>query len=360
MSSDSSNRAERTWLIYALGGGLGHLHRSLALANAVAKRNVQASEKSKNAPQIAVRILTNSPFASRIAPEAEATTDAGIVRIPHDWGREDTISRVREVIALQDFDTLIVDTFPRGLGGELPEVTENLECSRALVHRDLNSRYAEKAEVAQAIQSFDRILVPGESAAYDSLPQANRTAPWLIRDSQDLLAPHDARKKLRVASDKPVIAVLGCGKASELDEMRSIARRLADKFQTSAEVRFVSPLSAESNSASSNELIEITLWPFMDVLRGVSLVVGSGGYNTVHETSAVGVKLVGLPRRRMYDSQSQRLPSCDTAMTYQEIENAVELHLASHASEQTGPPPQYENGVHKAVEVIEATTACRA
>lgn len=336
---------------------MGHLHRSLALANAVAKRNAQAPAKSENASQIAVRILTNSPFAAMIAPEAVTTTGAEIVRIPHDCGREKTVSQVREVIAPQNFNALIVDTFPRGLGGELPEATEVLACPKVLVHRNLNQCYAEKTEVAEAVGSFDRVLVPGESAAYDSLPQAHRSAPWLIRDRQDLRSPRDARRKLRVASDKPVIAVLGCGNAGELDEMRSIALRLADKFQTSAEIRFVSPLSAESDSASSNDLIEITLWPFMDVLRGVTLVIGSGGYNTVHETSAVGVKLVGLPRRRMYDSQSHRLPPSDTAMNYEEIEHAVELHLASHALQHTEFPPQYENGAHEAVEVIEAALA---
>ncbi|MEM7558068.1 MAG: hypothetical protein AAF394_03010 [Planctomycetota bacterium] len=277
MSSASPSHAERTWLIYALGGGLGHLHRSLALANAVAKRNAQAPAKNGDASRITVRILTNSPFASMISPEAETTTGAEFVLMPHDSGREETVSRVREVLTLQNFDTLIVDTFPRGLGGELPEVCEDLECSRILVHRHLNSRYAKKAEVVKAIHRFDKILVPGESAAYDSLPQAHKTAPWLIRDSQGLLSQHDARMKLRVDSDKPVVAVLGCGKAGELDEMRSIARRLADKFQSSAEVRFVSPLQESSRFESSGKLIEISLWPFMDVLRGVSLVVGSGG-----------------------------------------------------------------------------------
>ncbi|MEM7558067.1 MAG: hypothetical protein AAF394_03005 [Planctomycetota bacterium] len=77
----------------------------------------------------------------------------------------------------------------------------------------------------------------------------------------------------------------------------------------------------------------------------------------MHETLAAGVKLIGLPRRRMYDSQSQRLPLSDTTLNYEEIEKALELHLASRTRQQTGAPPQYENGVHEAVEVIDAAIA---
>ena len=42
------------WLIYALGGGMGHLHRALALARAAARQN------------IATCVLTNSPFADSV------------------------------------------------------------------------------------------------------------------------------------------------------------------------------------------------------------------------------------------------------------------------------------------------------
>ena len=52
--------ASSRWLIYALGGGLGHLSRAIALARVAAR-----------AAGRTIRVLTNSPFAASVPIERE-------------------------------------------------------------------------------------------------------------------------------------------------------------------------------------------------------------------------------------------------------------------------------------------------
>src|SRR5579871_6283318 len=93
------------WLIYALGGGFGHLTRASALARAAV-------------PDTIVRILTNSPYAScvqRAMPELDIAVIDPEMSVAA--GRSEAVRQIESAAP----DCLIVDAFPRGLGGELAE-----------------------------------------------------------------------------------------------------------------------------------------------------------------------------------------------------------------------------------------------
>jgi predicted glycosyltransferase len=108
------------WFIYALGGGWGHLTRAAALARAASPRH-------------AVRILTNSPYAGvvrKALPELDVAALDPALPAP-----ETRRAALREIRAARP-SCLIVDTFPRGLGGELVPVLESLDAKKVLVHRD--------------------------------------------------------------------------------------------------------------------------------------------------------------------------------------------------------------------------------
>ena len=154
------------WLIYALGGGWGHLTRAIALARIA----------GRDRP---VRILTNSPYAP--------TTDLDIVTL-------ETRAEVVHAIAACQAACLIVDTFPRGIGGELAAVLPTLDALKVLVHRDLTPRYVEKMRLREFVAAhFDLILVPGagEGSQLGDLPMAVETDAWLVR-SADELQPGEA------------------------------------------------------------------------------------------------------------------------------------------------------------------------
>jgi hypothetical protein len=334
---------------------MGHLQRSVALARAVKHRNDQ-SRSDDFSSRIEMVVLTNSPFVDSLPLSAETGEDVHVIALNAKLNRDETVAGVRNVFSETEFDVLIVDTFPRGLGGELPDLIRDLRCPKILIHRDLNRRYIDRANVARTCQQFDQLIVPGEAAPFESFPHAIRTAPWLTRDASELLAPTEARSLLQVRSETvPVVAVLGCGRHEEVEEMEEVAQRLSEAFHSQAAVRFIAPRRPASFSIEGGaKPVTINLWPFMQVLRGVTVVVGSGGYNTVQETRAVGVQLVGLPRQRLYDSQVRRLHACEVAEDYQAIRSLVNVAIESHHRIEFSKEPRYPNGVHEAIGIIES------
>ncbi|MFP2903817.1 hypothetical protein ACLESD_01850, partial [Pyxidicoccus sp. 3LFB2] len=221
------------WLIYALGGGMGHLTR----ASALARRAAQGGH--------AVSLLTNSSFASGLPLEDVLGPGVQVRQL------EATLDKrtVRDIVAgwLADGrpDVLVVDTFPRGLGGELVALLPGLEARKVLVHRDLNPVYVKRFDVASAVEAFDLLLLPGEDAPFSAHPRAVRTAPWLLLEPEELLPRAEARLRLGVpvGDSRPVVAVMGCGQASEVEEAGAIAARLQAVLGEAARVRWLVPPS---------------------------------------------------------------------------------------------------------------------
>lgn len=300
------------WLIYALGGGLGHLVRGLALARAAERAGEQ------------VRLITNSPFAGLVPLSDEL--DGECVVIDAGAERDEVTARVHAELERRDFDLLVVDTFPRGLAGELADV--DVGVPRALVHRDLSPVYCEKFNLREVVHSYDLVLSPGERGPLAD-DRAIETAPWLVRDAGELVSPNEARSDLGVDDDRPVVGVVASGNAAEVEE----AEERAASLGAHACVRLLALPG---------------YWPLIRLLPGVDLLVGSGGYNTVYEARAVGVPLLATPRERLYDRQERRLRPEEHVEPDELAERAGELRRRESRT------PVYNNGVHAAVAALQA------
>jgi UDP:flavonoid glycosyltransferase YjiC (YdhE family) len=285
------------WLIYALGGGWGHLTRAASLARAAASKHH-------------VQILTNSPYVEHVRaamPELDIVTAAT---------REDA---VREILNASP-SRLIVDTFPRGLGGELAGVLDSVRAKKILLHRDLNPAYVGRARLREFVaKHFDLVLLPGEGDAFPGIP----TPPWLIRSREELTASH-ARG----------ILICPAGKAEESAWYDAVGDSLA----------------------ACGGLMVRQAWPAMDVFPQASVVIGGGGYNTVHECLALGVPLVACAWPRKYDRQSVRLERAARQGVVIRVD--IPEQAAAAAIELSRTPrancavPQFVNGAHDAVRLI--------
>lgn len=321
------------WLIYALGGGLGHLTRSVALARTAGQRGIQCT------------ILANSAFAHRIPVTGELNELDCLITIPPEFDRDATAARVARVLREVAFDLLIVDTFPRGLGGELAELLPSLDVPRALVHRDLSPQYVASYQLADFVQTYDCLLLPGESGPLHSHPAAVQTERWLIRDAHELLSRDDARQQLLgavVPDDNPVVLVTGSGRDEEIDEMQQLADWLRDGLTGQAQVCFSSPTSADDQQQLS--------WPVFRLFAGVDVLVGAGGYNTVSEARATRTPLLAFARQRLYDRQHVRLQVTERVADREDLLTRVSNMLAAPS-----PPPgnmDFTNGAHQAVDVL--------
>jgi hypothetical protein len=295
------------WLVYALGGGWGHLTRAAALARAAAGRHT-------------VRILTNSPYAGLVRE-----------RLP---GVE-----VTERVDVRDCggDRLIVDTFPRGLVGELAAQSPDLRIPRILIHRDLNPRYIARYRLHAFVEThYDLVIVPG-AAEFCAFHPAVTTAPWLIRSAHELPSREAARAALGLGG-QPCVLVCASGNRDEVPWFERAANALAAALPHAA-VRLASGY-----------------WPAMDLLPAASVVVGGAGYNTVNECAACGVPLVARPWPRLYDRQDRRAAAHANVTAVETPEEAAAA--AGRLLDQPRPPtPAYANGAIEAVALIESRGA---
>lgn len=287
-------------VIYALGGGWGHLTRASALTHALGGR-------------ARVRILANSPYLSIVQT---AMPELEIVAVST---REEVIS----VLAGEDFDVLVVDTFPRGLGGELAPVLPSLCALKVLIHRDLNLEYVAWANLrAFVAPHYDAVLRPGEDGPLADLPQSRSTAPWLIR------AP---------AATGPGVDVVICagGYAPEISWYGQVAALLARRVTLRC-------LAAELPPGCPPECW-IRHWPSIDWTAHAGAVVAGAGYNTVHECRAFSVPLIARPWPRKYDLQRERAERFPSITIVETAEQAA--HAALEAiTRPRDPPPVFANG----------------
>ena len=327
------------WLIYALGGGLGHLHRAITLARAARKAAHSCC------------ILTNSPYAHLLPLTEQLAKTDQVIRIDPTLDRDGVKERIATVIEETDFDVFVVDTFPRGLGGELFELLPGISVPKVLIHRDLNPQYVEQLQLSDFIANYDKIILPGENAAYANAPQSEKTAPWLLADADEILSPNEARHKLRAAQNTlPIIAVIDSGKTDELVETTRIAAILDERFGHEACIRYIRPRDLAPNIDGAHRTL--ALWPLLPTYSAVSLVVGAGGYNTVQECRATATPLIAMPRKRMYDRQLRRLQDAEIARDIDDMTGKVEAVIESGLELREGLA-DYQNGVHHGVQTIQ-------
>lgn len=295
------------WLLYAIGGGWGHVTRAASLARAAS-----AFEP--------VRILSNSPHARLVRGRLHEAQVRSIAP-------ESSAAEVREVV-LEELaagpSCFIVDTFPRGLGGELAGMLGQVQVPKVLVHRDLNPSYAARL-TGFVERTYDLVLVPGEGEgqAFGALANAVITDSWLIRSGGDIVF-------------RPTNEVVVCvaGRPEDSGWYRSVG----DELRAAG----IGCRYAEG-------------WPAIDQIASASVVVGGGGYNTVYECLATGVPLVAKAWHRKYDRQHLRLLRAAHRGVVQTVETVGEAVAAAGRLQRTNPRcslPTFNNGAADAAALI--------
>lgn len=321
------------WLIYALGGGWGHLTRAASLAR------IAAVDRP-------VRILTNSPYAGEVRTRLPGVEVVALSpELPAARARQEAVRQVESAGAA----CLIVDTFPRGLGGELAPLLPTLGALRVLIHRDLNPDYVRRKELREFVgSSYNLVIQPGqaEAAPLADLPHVVRTAPWLIRSAGELPTREAARRLLGVEEERCVL-VCAAGNREELEWYGRVTEALITALPDVA-VRAV----AAVRPPGCPEGAWLRYWPAMDLLPGADVVVGGAGYNTVNECAACGVPLVARAWPRKYDRQSLRSASVAQALVERPEEAPAAVRLALRRPVSREVRAEFPNGAGEAVELI--------
>lgn len=323
-------------IIYALGEGWGHLNRAIALGRVAAR-------------QYPVIILTNSPYAGAIAVTLASSPSPFSLELRQ---LPQTSLQARQYWIQQQCQQpaigLIVDTFPRGLTGELTTILPRLSIPKILVHRDLNPHYIKVKQADIWAAQYDPILIPGEGndLPFACFPQTIHTPPWLVRNCQELLPIHLASSRLKVTRTSPLAIVCATGKTSEQAFFGRITKHLAASLP---------PYQVRCLASNCPPECPPSLWfshyPALDYLQLASAVISGGGYNIVHECRLLGVPLLAFPFERSYDRQALRIQKfAHHLKTESEAVTRVQRRVTYPFSPDT--PPEYINGVDQAWESI--------
>ncbi len=299
----------KPWLIYALGGGWGHLTRGLALARLAAR-------------QRPVHLLVNSPYVDQVHwDEPKLTLRRGGTEL------NSTRAWVQAIFRERDWGAWIIDTFPRGLGGELAPLLEAALAATprhrqrcVLIHRDLNPDYVRAKQLNTFVdRHYGLVLVPGDREATSLTPATSlqRTPPWRIRNAAELPHPEDIRAQLSLPN-APLVLVCATGNADEQHHFGDLTATLATHLAQSSlwsegglpegalpkgAIRCLAPTCPPG----CPKALWLSHWPALDCLSLAQVVVGAAGYNLVQECEAVEVPLVAFAFRRRYDRQYLRV-----------------------------------------------------
>ena len=338
-----------TWLLYALGGGLGHFQRSLALARAAARRSVD------------VTMVFNTPWgptsSSWFDVDSKSAGSIHLHRLPSTADR-DGIAELLAPLLRQDWSAVVVDTFPRGLGGELADWLPRLSGLKVWTHRDLCPAYLEQFQIRRDwAPRYDLSLSPGDDGELTDLCQV--TPPWLIALPGELMSPAAARAAWNADPELPLVVVVGAGRPHEQAEL----------------IRLSQPLSLRSDLQVRTVTLESSpVWPLLPQLAGADVVVGSGGYNIVRETQALGLPLLARAQSRMYDRQQRRIlnapharllpadvaPMAVNALLDEALEVLTDSNHRPPCDDEFVFPAGFANGAEVAAELILATDGADA
>ncbi len=331
------------WLYYALGGGWGHLNRGLALARVAAARGH------------VVQLLANSPFLPFVAHALPP--GCRLHPLPPGEAPEPAGRRLRGLLARLDYDLIVVDCFPRGLGGELAAWLPTCPVPRVLIHRDVTPAYVQAGKLSEYVaRHYQLILIPGEGETLPlaDLPRARQTPPWLLLDPEQLPDRARAREVLGLSPaspTRPCVLLLAAGQPEEQQALGALSAKLA-AAHPGVDFRC---LAAQRPAACPPELWRFH-YPALACLPAADLVIGGGGYHTVHECAAVGVPLLALPRPRLYDRQRLRLQHRASRQTLHVVDDPASL-VEGLTDRLTMPRLKSTdsslNGCHLAVEYLE-------
>lgn len=302
-----NNSAARPWLVYAPGETWGHINRAVALArNVCATRPVVIFSDS-----FAVHYLHSIGYSAFPASPSrwtglQLTNKIYVCQL----ASVPVTARgrlVNQAIACFNPEVLCVDSFPRGIDGEL-----DLPSGRNLLrvfYQPAGYRPDKFTNWVDFVQkTYPLVLVPGGEGqtAFDELPQTVVTPPWVNATTDSLWSRQSVRQKLGIGPDQTAVLVVANGAQNEQWHADSAA-----DFLRKEHPEWAVKLCLDERSVSQY-LDRFSCWPVVEWMPGFDCVVGQAGYNLVTECVTIGAPLVARPVNRTSEDQRVRLQAEQT------------------------------------------------
>jgi UDP-N-acetylglucosamine--N-acetylmuramyl-(pentapeptide) pyrophosphoryl-undecaprenol N-acetylglucosamine transferase len=294
---------------YAVNGaGVGHLVRLIGIARWLRRYALHAGVR----PEIwfltsseAETMLFAEQFAAFKMPSKTVVADAGIdklawIALAKQW--------VWHSLGLLRPDLLIVDTFPRGSFGELLSALD-LCRKKAFIYRPVKDAIADRPDFQSMLPLYDAVLVPERAAdAPMRMPDGARASwfgPTLVREPSELLSRRDARDRLGVVDERPIVYVSAGGGGDDhagahLEQVQSALHGQGYHLVVAAGPLF------RGVQRHGPGITWLSGGPAVELMAGIDVAVSAAGYNSWNELMMAGVPTVFLPQPKIADEQDRR------------------------------------------------------
>ena len=269
-------------LVYALGGGLGHLVRARAFLHTVGMERDAA-------------ILTASHHAS----DPRVTGGIETIAIPRELERDPAACRawIASLLDRRRPRIFCVDAFPCGIVGELggaplPHAAERWHLARLL-------RWDGYARLAAEAPHYD--LTFRLEQLHDGHDRWLRAVSSELRDLE-LVDPPAGGVPLPELPEGYWL-VVHSGPAAEVEELASYAEdlRAAERSQATIVVATSDPPASLPRGATVVDVVPANL-----LFPRAGRIVSAAGFNVMRQAAPFGAKHVVLPLPRRWDDQFER------------------------------------------------------
>jgi UDP-N-acetylglucosamine--N-acetylmuramyl-(pentapeptide) pyrophosphoryl-undecaprenol N-acetylglucosamine transferase len=304
------NRCRRV-VFYAVNGiGAGHLTRLVSIARVLRRL---ASERNC---AVEIYFLTTSEagkiaFAERFAtlkfPSALVAAESGV---PEDEHRTRAQRWVRQALESLAPDVIVVDTFPDGAFGELPELLPRIRRKICVYRPSKLSLMQEEAHLLK-LEAYDWVLIPEHEIEVNiDFPQQLRRkiryfGPVMIRNQSEALSRGEARAALGAVGNQKIV-YLTCGGGGD-ERAEQILLSCLDSLVKTDNLIVVGagPLYRGRVQYGPN-IRWIEDGVACELMCAFDVAISAAGYNSFNELMYFGVPTIFLPQPRYADDQFAR------------------------------------------------------
>lgn len=284
-----------TILIYAPGGGTGHLQRGAAIGRAL--RQLGATPA----------LLTTAAYS----PLDAIAEGFACLRLPgkQEQQRSAWPDLLTPLVQALKPEAWVVDTFPWGPEDELKPIFAQDTAPRVWVQRS--------PELQAPPGLYQAVCVPD--------PQG--VGYVLARSPQACMPRPQARSMLRADGARPLILVAHNGDPAEVQALFELVVRAGQG--AAWDVRLATQRSLPMARWSD---LRVSWYPLMEIMPGADLVIGAGGYHLVAEAQCLGLRLLVCPQPRPFDDQYQRcrdLPQFGLSTPPETLQQLIAQELAA-------------------------------
>ena len=264
-----------TLFLYALGGGYGHIQRTLGLAKAFKRQ------------QHSLRVLPVLPVRAKNFAEKQNVQCLFV----NDCNPSTIRTQLDSWWSQYEPTAIVVDCFPLGLHQELKGYLEGV------THRYFLSRWMSPqlfvGENAKALSLFSQHYVWEKSPSWQLLPERTEVSPVLSLRTKDYFTKEEARKTLNLPQKGKVVLSLFSGQTAQT------SRRIK-KLKKHCEKESILFCSFEPQSRLGRHFS-----PLAPHFSAADLIISAGG-SAVYEIAQSGVPAMFFPQKRPYDRQDLR------------------------------------------------------